>query len=94
MIPFDLFLKLLAFDFYLSVVKGTCDMAWWQKGSVEEDEMLVNATDSIASALSDGDFVKQVELATGKNLRDQLTVEELKKMQDEVNYRRMGVRRN
>lgn len=82
-------LRMLKFKFYVSlaVVKGTFLMAWWRKGSKEEDETYIEAADIILDCLADGDGVQLIDRATGRNMRDQMTVEEAEEMYKEAKLR-------
>lgn len=63
-------------------------MAWWRKGSQEEDEVMAEAADVVLDTLSDADKVSKIELHTGRNLRDQLTVEEAEETDKDRRLRR------
>ena len=80
---------MLKFRFYvcLAVVKGTFLMAWWRKGSNEEDEVYAEAASFILDAVSDADGVNMIDQATGRNMRDQMTVEEAEEMYEEGRLR-------
>lgn len=72
----------------LAILGGTgFVMSWFRKGSVEEDAMVIEATNVIFDNLANADQVKQIEVMTGKNLRDQITVEELLDMEKEREMR-------
>lgn len=75
----------------LSVSTGL--MAWFRKGSVEEDVVIAESQDFVLDALSDADRVNKIDLHTGRNVRDQLTVEEAEEMEKESRLRKWG-RRN
>lgn len=89
----EIYSTLLKFTGALSTLAGL--MAWFgpRKGSVEEDQEVAEATDVVIDTLIDGDVVSKIDLHTGKNLRDQLTVQELEEMNRERQLRRFG-RRN
>lgn len=67
-------------------------MKWTRKGSKEEDEMVAQAADEIVKSLCDADFVGKVELHNGRNIRDQITGEQLDEIVRERNLRRMSNR--
>lgn len=75
----------------LTVLSGA--MAWWTKGSPQEDAVVSEAADVVLGTLSDADTVSKVDLHTAKNLRDQLTVEEAIELNRERELRRFE-RRN
>lgn len=79
--------KLFAFSGALSALAGA--MAWWHKGSPDEDEIVVDATDLVIGALVDADDTRNVELAAGRNWRDDVTVGEAIAMREEAELRRM-----
>jgi hypothetical protein len=79
----------------MSLLSGSAaiGMAWWRKGSQEEDELMVEAADVVIDNISNADNITNIELLTGKNMRDQLTVEEVLEMDRDRQLRRFG-RRN
>lgn len=89
---FEAFQKFFEFTGALAVVTGA--MAWWRRGSDEEDEMVSNAADTVLDALSDADTVSKIGCVTDRNLRDQLTIEEAIEMNKERELRRFGWKRN
>jgi hypothetical protein len=89
------FARYIVFEASLQILKGEVkEMAWWNKGEPQEDAAFIESAKVVADSLADSDFVRDVELNTGKNLRDQISVEELEDMQKEANMRRWGPRRN
>ncbi len=70
----------------MSVLAG---MAWWQKGSPAEDEIVVEAAAVVLDGLSDADAVSKIGCVTGRDLRSQLTVEEALEMHREAELRNM-----
>ena len=91
MIPQDIIDVAVKFSGALAVVTGA--FAWWRKGSDDEDAMHAAAADTILDTLSDADTVARVDLHTGRNLREQLTVEQAMELERERNLRRFA-RRN
>lgn len=91
MIPYDIIDKCVEFASATAVLAGA--MAWWRKGSVEEDAMVAKAADTVLDTVSDADTVARVDLHTGRNLRDQLTVAEAIELERERELRRFA-RRN
>lgn len=77
----------------LTEVKGE-EMSWFRKGSEQEDELVVEANSVIFDALANADVVREIEAETGRNLREQLTVEEVMEMERESKLRGWGVGRN
>lgn len=55
---------------------GFVAMAWWRKGSPEEDEVVSEAARELLEGISDADVVTKIKGETDLNLRDQITVEE------------------
>jgi hypothetical protein len=84
--------RLFEFTGALAVVTGA--MAWWRRGSEEEDATVSEAADTVLSALSDADTVNKIDYLTDKNLRDQVTLEQAVEMNEERNLRRWGWGRN
>lgn len=68
-------------------------MAWWRKGTPEEDAMMGEAAEIVVDNLMNADNVTNIEMLTGKNLRDQMTIEEVQDAARERDLRRFG-RRN
>lgn len=83
--------KLFEITGALAVLAGT--MAWWRKGSDEEDAAVSEAADVVLNGLSDADTVNKIGCVTNKNLRDQLSIAEAIELNRERELRRMG-RRN
>lgn len=75
----------------LSIVAGA--MAWHRKGSLEEDQVVSESIDVLLEGVSDADSVNKIDLHTGRNIREQLTVEQAEEMAREKELRRFG-RRN
>ena len=83
--------KLFEFSGALSVLVGA--MAWWRKGSQDEDAVVAEAADLVLGALSNADDTRGVECVAGRNWRDQVSVEEAIEMDKERELRRFE-RRN
>ena len=83
--------KLFAFTGALSVL-ATAAGKWWRKGSPDEDEIVAEAADLVLGGLSDADDTRGVELTSGRNWRDSVTVEEAIAMREEAELRRMANR--
>jgi hypothetical protein len=81
-------MKYRLFNVLLQVVRGEFPMPWWRKGSQEEDEVMADSAEIILKAAGDADFVARIEAATGKNIREQLTVEEAEDLVREAKLRR------
>jgi hypothetical protein len=81
------------FKALLRILKGQYTVSWLRKGSQAEDKVYADAADLVLDSASNADYVGKVELGTGKNLRDQLTVEEAESLRQEANLRRFP-RRN
>lgn len=92
MVPQIGFLEVAKFMTALSICTGA--MAWWRRGSEEEDEVVSESVDVVLGSISDADKVSNIDLATGKNLRDQITVEQAMEMNEERSLRRWGFGRN
>jgi hypothetical protein len=70
-------------------------IASWRAGKLRpEDKEIIDAHDAIVSGVGDADFVTRVEMATGRNIRDQISVEGLQKLGEEVKLLKMGNARN
>lgn len=75
------------------IEKRQTDMSWFRKDSQEEDEIIVEVNSTIFEALANADAVREIESETGRNLREQLTVEEVMEMEKETRLRGF-IRRN
>jgi len=70
-------------------------IASWRAGKLRpEDKEIIDAHTTIVDGVMDGDFVARVEMATGRNIRDQISVEGLQKLGEEVKLLKMGNQRN
>lgn len=87
-------LRLRSMEASILILKGEVKMPWWVKGSPEEDEVMVQAIDVLLSGVSDADFVAEVKKRTGRDLREQLTQEQIKKMVEDRKWYSWGSRRN
>lgn len=83
--------EMLKFIGALAVVNGL--MVWWRKGSEADDKATVEAADLVLDSISDADKVGKIDLASGRNLRDQLSVLEAQELHAERELRKFG-RRN
>ena len=67
----------------------------WKAGEVKkEDKEIIEAHEFVMESLSDADLCARVELATGKDLREQMSVGDAIDLVKEVGYLRMGNGRN
>jgi hypothetical protein len=62
--------------FKLIGLLGAVGMAWWRKGSEEEDKVVSEAAKELLEGISNADVVGKIQAETDLNLRDQITVEE------------------
>lgn len=76
----------------MGVVAGA--MAWFRQDTEAEDAMVAAAADVVLEAISDADQARTIECVTGRNYRQDLTVEEAIALHEERELRRMGARRN
>ena len=54
----------------------------------EDDDEVIEAHEYVMDALSDADRVAIIQAVTGKDIRDQLTVQEMKEIEEEVRLRK------
>lgn len=87
----ELLHRIFEFTGALSVLTGA--MAWWRRGSQDEDKVVAEAADTVLDALSNADDTRGVECLTNRNWRDQVSVGEAIEMDKERRLRRFG-RRN
>jgi len=62
---------------------------WWRKGSPEEDDVVSHAAHELIEGVVSADTVNKVELHTGINLRDQVSIEEAEDWAKDRDLRRM-----
>jgi len=84
--------KLFEFSGALLVAMGA--MTWWRQDSDEENEMVIAVNDLVLGALSDADTTRTVECVTDRNWRNDVSVEEAERLNEERELRKMGNRRN
>ena len=84
--------KLFEFSGALLVAMGA--MTWWRQDSDEENEMVIAANDLVLESLSDADTTRTVECVTDRNWRNDVSVEEAERLNEERELRKMGNRRN
>jgi hypothetical protein len=70
------------------------NMKWLRQGSKEEDDLRIEVADTLIDTTCNADDVNRIEMATGRNLRDQLTVEKAEDLDRERRLLRMGNNRN
>lgn len=91
---FDAFDRLLHFINLKEVLGGLmAKQGWFRKGSPEEDEVVSHAAHELIEGVVNADNVSKIDLHTGINLRDQVTVEELEDWDKDRKLRGFG-RRN
>ena len=76
----------------LSVLAGLLD--WTRKGSQAEDDLVTEAGNLVIESLSNADSVGKIDCVTRKNLRDQVTLEEVIEIDEERRLRGFGWGRN
>lgn len=89
---FDAWSELFKFSGALSLLSGAIGMAWWRKDGPDSDNVVSEACDTLINGVLDADKANKIDLHTGRNIRDRLTVEQLEDMNKERNLRRMGNR--
>lgn len=66
--------------------------SFWRKDGPKEDEIVVEAIDTLIEGLSDSDKIAKIELRTGRNLRNQVSIEKVVEWNDERKLRSWGNR--
>ena len=92
MIPQFDYLRLFEVLGALSVITGA--MAFPRRDTDAEDDMVAGAADVVLEALSDADFCRTTECVTGRDLREQMTVEDAMRLHEEAELARYGKGRN
>jgi len=78
-----------------AVISAVGMLLAWKAGEIrKEDKEVIAAHEYVIDSLSDADLMGRVELATGKDLREQMTVEQAVGLVVEVGMLRMGNSRN
>ena len=88
MIPTDIVDKCVEFAGAMSVLSGAV-AAWWRKDGPSGDEVVSQAADVIIDAATDADLRNRIELHTGKNIGEQVTLEQMEDFHRERELRRM-----
>lgn len=76
------------------IKKGKIEVTRFRLGSIEDDEIVVEANSLILDTLANADSVAAILKETNKNLRDQLSLQEAIEMHKERELRGFGIRRN
>lgn len=80
------------------VFEGALSVALFSKSKTKiiegQDDVIAESCEMILNGQSDPDFIRSIELKTGKNLRDQLTIEEIEEIAETARLHRLGLRRN
>lgn len=92
MIPVSEHALLAAFDAALAVGVAACK--WWRQDSEEEDAAVIAANDLVLESLSNADATRTVACVTDRNWRNDVSVEEAERLNEERELRKMGNRRN
>ena len=82
------------FEFSGALLVAMGAMTWWRQDSDEENEMVIAVNDLVLGALSDADTTRTVECVTDRNWRNDVSVEEAERLNEERELRKMGNRRN
>ena len=92
MIPISERVLLAAFDAALAV--GAAAMSWWRHDTDDEDAAIIAANDLVLESLADADTTGKVKNVTGRDWRDQVSVEEAEALNEERELRKFGWKRN
>lgn len=68
-------------------------LKWLGEKSHVDDAEFVAANDFVQCALADADFCRRIKLLTGRDLRSQITPDELMTLASEAELRRWGYQR-
>lgn len=88
---FNAFGELAKFVGTLSVLSVAT--SWWRKDSPEQDKIVSESCDILIEGVLDADKTNKIDLHTGRNIREQLSIEQLEDMDKERQLRRFE-RRN
>jgi hypothetical protein len=97
----DAFDALAQFDFCLETLKRSTEIGalglfgWFAKNDPNRDNAeFLEAHDYVTNSWADAEMVRKIEVLTGKNIREQLTVEQAQALYEEAQLRKMGSHRN
>ena len=66
----------------------------WLTGGQDNDEETIACHELVLGMLADGDQVREIEDATGENIREQISVEDVQAIAEDAEQRRWGARCN
>lgn len=89
--PTEVIQELLKFTGALYILTG---LMTWRRGGPKEDEIVVIAADTVLDTLSDSDKVAKIDMRSGRNVRDQITIEQAEELYNDRQIRSWGERRN
>lgn len=87
MIPISEHTLLAAFN--MALAAGALAAAWSRHGSPAEDDMVVGCHGLVLDAVADADATRTVECVTGRNWRDQVSVQDAEELNRERELRTM-----
>ena len=76
----------------LALAIFTISLSWLRRH--DKDETTERAHNLVQETLADSDLVRRIEEETGKNIRNQLTVEEMMELEEEIRLLKMRDGRN
>lgn len=88
--PTEALHELLKFSSALAVATGCMT---WRRDGPKEDETVAESCDLVIDTILNADKVNRIDMSTGKNLRDQISLEQLEELHQERQDRRF-TRRN
>lgn len=68
---------------FMVAVSSIAGAMTWRKGGPREDSAFIEATDYVLDSLSDADKTGKIELHNARNIRDQLTIEQVEELYNE-----------
>ena len=92
-LPWGMTDKGVALTVATHILKGEVNVKWW-RGGPEEDEILEEAAGVVLENIGDADLINRTKDETGKDMREQWTVEQLEQLEEDRRWWGWGSRRN
>ena len=78
----------------MSIIRNGEEMGFYRRDSKEEDALITEAHNVVLDTLGDADVIRKIEQMTGKDLRSQISIQEVEDMYREKELRGYGTGRN
>lgn len=68
---------------FMVAVSSITSLMTWRRDGPREDQSFIEASDYVLDSLSDADKTSKIELHNARNIRDQLTIEQVEELYNE-----------